>query len=372
MEKDKVKILVLGGTGAMGIHLINLLAMDDISVYVTSRQEKEDKGSIHFIKGDAHDKGFFETLMLNNYFDAIVDFMIYTQEEFQERLDTLLSMTAQYIFLSSARVYAESKFPIREESDRLLDICENQRYLTTDEYALVKARQEDMLNACKKKNWTIIRPYITYGEERMQLGVYEKEGWLYRALHDRSIVFSRDIANCITTLSYSYDVARCIKELLGKDTALGETYHITTAESIEWIKILEIYKRIIENKTGKTLKVAWVDSLYDLRINTPYYQAEYDRFYNRIFDNTKITGITGLNNFTTIQSGITKSLESFLEAPSFKSIDWGEEALKDKIVGEWTQLKEISGMKGKLKYLIYRCMPKRIVSLMEEVAKIMK
>ena len=60
----------------------------------------------------------------------------------------------------------------------------DEEYLKTDEYALSKARQEDILHRSGKNNWTVIRPYITYSEIRLQLGVLEKELWLYRFVHD--------------------------------------------------------------------------------------------------------------------------------------------------------------------------------------------
>lgn len=46
-------ILVLGGIGAMGKHLVNLLAADKNTVYVTARKERSSSGNIHYIKGDA-------------------------------------------------------------------------------------------------------------------------------------------------------------------------------------------------------------------------------------------------------------------------------------------------------------------------------
>ena len=64
---------------------------------------------------------------------------------------------------------------------------------------LAKARQEDLLFNSGNNNWTIVRPYITYSENRFQLGIYEKEGWLNRALSGNDIIFSRDIGDCITT-----------------------------------------------------------------------------------------------------------------------------------------------------------------------------
>ena len=61
---------------------------------------------------------------------------------------------------------------ITEESERLLDTSIDQDFLSTDEYSLTKARQEDILQSSKQKNWTIIRPYITYGTSRLQLGTW--------------------------------------------------------------------------------------------------------------------------------------------------------------------------------------------------------
>lgn len=54
-------------------------------------------------------------------------------------------------------------------------MCRDEDYIKTDEYALQKARQENILLGSKYKNWTIIRPYITYNKERLQLGVLEKK-----------------------------------------------------------------------------------------------------------------------------------------------------------------------------------------------------
>lgn len=50
----------------------------------------------------------------------------------------LLDETHQYLFLSSSRVYADSKCPIIEDSQRILDSTSNNKYLKTDEYASQK------------------------------------------------------------------------------------------------------------------------------------------------------------------------------------------------------------------------------------------
>lgn len=75
------------------------------------------------------------------------------------------------------------------------------QYVQSDEYAIAKAKQEDILRNSDFKNWTIVRPYITYSDERLQLGFFEKELWLYRAIKGKTIIFPSDIYEKTTTLT---------------------------------------------------------------------------------------------------------------------------------------------------------------------------
>ena len=164
-----MKVLVLGGTGAMGTHLVSILAEAGMKVDVTSRQELADRTNIHYIKGNVHNISFVKSLLAQNYYNVIIDFMIYTTVEFNDRYWLYLNNTDQYFYLSTSRVYADAAL-ITEESPHLLDVTTDKKYLATDEYALCKARQEDLLRNSCKSNFTIIRPYKTYSEIRLQLG----------------------------------------------------------------------------------------------------------------------------------------------------------------------------------------------------------
>lgn len=213
-----MNILVLGGTGAMGVPLVELLSQRGDNVYVTTRSQKKNHENVTYICGNAKEQAFFEKLMTKNY-DAIVDFMVYGTEELHQRLKCLLERTTQYVFFSSSRCYAESNTPITEKSSRLVDVCKDPEYLSIDEYGLAKGKEENLLFDSGKKNWTIIRPYITYNTYRLQLGVYEKEDWLRRALEGRTIVFPEDIASKRTSLTYGPDVAGAVVDLVGNEKA---------------------------------------------------------------------------------------------------------------------------------------------------------
>lgn len=359
-----MRVLVLGGTGAMGVSLVEILATRGDDVYVTSRKERHSSNEkVHYLHGNAREKSFIlEILQKESRYDTIVDFMSYQTNDFAERRDIFLSATKQYVFLSSSRVYAESTVPIKETSPRLLDVCDDKKYLATDEYALAKARAEDMLYQAETKNWTIVRPSLTYNTHRLQLVAFEKEEWLYRALHGRTIVLYKSIIEHLTPLTYGYDVAAAMAELIGNEKALGETVHIATEKSISWNDVLDIYLDVIEQVIGRRPNVKYLNpndeqKLIDIMGNE--YQVKYCRRYDRIFDSGKINSLCKNEvRYTPPEEGLKKCLIKFLsQEQEFRSIPWAVEAVMDQLTGERTNLSEITSLKSKAIYLIFRTLP---------------
>lgn len=345
-----MRVLVLGGTGAMGIHLVSILSSLGIETVVTSRRKRESSSNIKYIQGDARDIVFLNTLLVERW-DSIVDFMVYSTIEFKERFKYLLSSTDQYIFLSSSRVFADSKGEITEDTPRLLDVCTDKYYIKTDEYGLAKARQEDLLKKSVYNNWTVIRPSVTFSENRLQLGELEKEYWLQRALSNKTIVVSKDIMSKYATLTYGYDVSKGISGVVGKKEALGEVYNITVSEAYKWEEILSVYVQAIKNKTGIIPKILMLDKapLQDRHV------VKYDKVYDRKYNNNKIDHLVDFNASTTkTVVGLQKCMDKFLDKPYFLSVDWKKVAFLDRIVGEFTPLSEIKSKKEKVMYILFR------------------
>lgn len=349
------RILILGGTGAMGKHLVEILVEDkNNDVVVTSRKGRSGGDNLVYVKGDGHDPTFLAQILKEKW-DCIVDFMAYTTDEFARRVDLLLDGTARYIFLSSARVYANSSEPLREDSPRLVDACKDAEYLKTDEYALSKARQEDLLFANKRKNWTIIRPYITFSEQRLQLGEMEKEEWLFIALKRGVIPFSHDIAQKQTTLTYARDVAKGMVRLMERDDALGAVYHLTSGQAVTWEQVLATYVEVLERVLGKEIEVLWTErSLRFKRGGMGIYQLVYDRLYDRKFCVEKFECCDKEND--AVLKRLALCLEAFLadETRSFRVGCWTNLARYDRENGGWQNILGIPGWKDKLRYLAYR------------------
>lgn len=355
-------ILVLGGTGAMGKPLVDLLSKDN-KVFVTTRISRESQLNIEYLVGNAQNNDFLLKVLSMCEWDAVVDFMVRSEVNLRGVLPLFLERTKQYIFISSCRVYSRSESKITETTPRLLDVSLDVEYLKTNEYALAKAREENLLFNSEKNNFTIIRPTITYNTQRLQLGVLEKENWLYRALHGRTIVFSDDINDKLTTMTFGDDVAMGIASIVGKDDAKGQVFHITYPESRPWSEILAIYLNVLEKYLGRSVPVIMTPKSTNLKFKHRIYQLIYSRYFNRTFDNSKISKFCDIDRFTAPEDGLTKCLEEFLKAPKFGTIAWDLEAVNDKVSGERTLLREIPTYHDKLVYLAYRYDLKFLLSI---------
>ena len=259
---------------------------------------------------------------------------------------------AQYFFISTARVYAGTEERITEKSPRLIDVCNDYEYLKTDEYALSKARQENTLLTSNNKNWIIIRPYITFSENRLQLGPFEKEFWLYRALQGKKVVVTSDFLEKETTLTYGKSVAEAIISLLGKKSASGEIFNVATNKSLKWRSVLDIYSQAFEETIGRRMLIYETEKWHQ-RMGGGSWQFKYDRLYNRLFDDSKIRSY--LSDFSNDPyNDLYECIKYFLRHPKFNAITWASEAYKDRITHELNGFNSITGFKNKLKYYIVR------------------
>lgn len=352
---NKAAVLLLGGTGAMGEPLQKYLLDSGYNVYVTSRKEHK-SDSIKYYVGNAHDKLFLMSVLSAQHFDAIVDFMVYKTDEFADVIRTILPHTKQYVFISSARVYAPSDNLITEDSPRLLDVCEDKQYLLTDEYALSKARQEDILMSSGFSNWTIVRPSLTYNTKRLQYPLGELEEWLPRALNGNSVVVPRDMLDKYTTMSHGDDVALAISKLICNEKALGQAVHIAGAKAVTWGDVMSTYARVLKVERQLDLKMTYVDDYEKISKDLGrYYQIKYARAISRRFDNSKLQSIVGEIDFISAQDGLIKCLREYLNKVNKIPVPSPRlTAYFDKLAHEKTPLKCFDTLKRKIKYRVLR------------------
>lgn len=290
------KVLVIGATGAMGKYLVPKLAACGYAVDAVALDDYDFNCNVNLIKAQAKDF-FFRTQLLQNKYDGIVDFMTYPTSELVLFLPELLELTEHYIYLSSYRVYDGSDVPIKENSPRLLDSTADIMFRNSDDYSIYKARGEDILKSWKRKNWTIVRPAITYSFLRYQLVTLEAGATVARAKLGKSVVLPETAKNVQTTMSWAGDVAEMLARLLFNEKALGEAFTVSTSEHHTWGEIADYYKDICN------LNAVWIEQRDFLKIAVteferfPYtgsWQLVYDRLFDRVIDNSKVLETTGM------------------------------------------------------------------------------
>ncbi|MBO5897709.1 MAG: NAD-dependent epimerase/dehydratase family protein [Clostridia bacterium] len=293
------KVLLIGGTGAMGVYLVPELLACGYAVDVLSLDDiKSDTPNLRYFKGNARDKAFVQSVLDEGKYDGVVDFMIYNQHDFPDWYEMFLDRTDHYIYLSSYRIYADEEHPIKETSPRLLEATTDEDFRASNDYAIYKAQGEDTLRASSYRNWTIIRPAITYSSRRFQLVTLEMEKTVRRALLGRTVVLPRGAKDKQATMTWAGDVAKMIACILFNEKAMRETYTVSTAEHHTWGEIADMYGELIGMKVMWVSAEDYIDTFgfgeSALRENVwVWRQLKYDRLFDRIVDNSKILALMG-------------------------------------------------------------------------------
>ena len=275
----------------------------------------------------------------------------------------LLKNTGHYLFLSSYRVFAEQN-PLTENSPRLLDTCNNKEYLKTDEYALTKARQENILRQSLFSNWTILRPSITYSKNRFQFGCLEAHVLCLRSLQNLPVVIPTEMLDKKTTLTWGGDSAKLMCKLILNKKAYKEDFNLATAENHTWREIASYYKEFI----GTTIKEISVEQYTKI---VSLWQTKYDRMFNRTLDNTKVLDVTGIQqkDFMPLYDGLKKELTEFKKQPKFALKNMRQNALIDNICKTNISLKGFD-FKDVACYKLYR--HPKIIKILKRIRNLLK
>lgn len=310
---EQKKVLVLGGTGAMGVYVVPALLAKGYKVDVVSLDDvKSDNPNLRYIQvANAKVEDTIREIVEGAGYDGIIDFMLYATKTFTTRHKLLLDNCKHYIYLSSYRVYADEEHPITESSPRLLEVSDDTDMLATDTYALAKAKQEDILTSSDYKNWTIVRPAITFSKYRYQLVTLEADVVVRRAREGKKVLLPKEAMQAQATMTWAGDVAKLFVGLLFNEKAMCEKYTFATAEHNTWETVASYYEELIG------LEYVTIPEADFLKIMNPEdpmrgprWQLEYDRMYDRIVDNSKVLAATGLTqaDFSTVHDALAREL----------------------------------------------------------------
>ncbi|MGI6689660.1 MAG: NAD-dependent epimerase/dehydratase family protein [Christensenellales bacterium] len=304
------RVLLIAGGGTLGRYTALELLKRGFLVDVVDQNEFLSLiRGLSFIKANVTDSIIRELLQTHRY-DAIIDFLHYPDYQmFINRAKYLMTHCEQLIFLSSYRVYANEEHPIRETSPLLLDVIKDEYFLANEDYAIPKARAERLLVAMKQKNWTIIRPLISFSHLRLDMVTLGAHTLLDRARKGKLIILPAQARNVAAGIGWAGNVGKMIACLVMNEKAIGESFTLGTGENYTWDEVSRMYTRQIG------AEFIWIDTETFLAYSSDNsYMSRcillYDRLYNREIDNTKILNATGLNNndFMSIEDALITEL----------------------------------------------------------------
>ena len=302
------KVLLIAGGGTLGTYTAKELLNKGCAVDVICLEDytsNNPKLCYHKAKADLNHLTEF---LKDKYYDGIVNFIHYYVPEMYKPVHKLLtSKTDQLIFLSSYRVYAESKQPLTEEAPFLADVVEDEEFLKSEDYAVPKAICEKYLREeSDTKNWTVVRPIISFSDKRFDLVTVSGHEIIDAARSGKTVILPEAAKNLTAGLDWAGNSGKLIANLLFKKECLGEAYTVSSGQNLTWGEVADIYTRL----TGVNFR--WADTEEYVSTGHGGNGLFYDRLYDRAVDNTKILKATGLNkdDFTSIEDGIKIELNN--------------------------------------------------------------
>lgn len=369
-----MNVLVLGGSGILSKDFVTkMLDMGD-EVYVVNRGRRKEflDKRVHLIIGDVRSES---VEMLRNktiqsfVYDVVVDFLSFEVDHLEKHLAVVEGKFRQYIFISSATVH-------KKDNEECI-ITENTPIGNDKwEYAKKKSECEDYL---KKKdiNYTIIRPYVTYGNSRIPFPIIP-DGYHYTLLarikaHKPVVMYNEGEAIC--TLTHTKDFAEILYKVMLNERTYKEDYIITSNARQSWREVYYLLCNIL-NVEPNDASVG----RDEIRQYLPEYLEilEGDKGTNMLFDNSKILQVIGGYDFLiTLEQGLQETIEFFEKNAYMQGIDYKWDGKVDYLL-KMTKgiklccLKENAGShsNSKIYYYVMCCLPLRI--LFEVCRKIKK
>ncbi|HNT55682.1 MAG TPA: SDR family oxidoreductase [Anaerolineaceae bacterium] len=276
-----MKVLFVGGTGIISSACSRLALDCGLEVYLLNRgqsQRQAPPGAIH-LNGDIRSPQSARSALGGLHFDAVVDWIVYTPDQIDVDLELFRGRTDQYIFISSASAYQTppAALPVTEST-----ILDNPFW----QYSRDKIACEERLVAAyrtEKFPITIVRPSHTYDCTLLPC----HGGWTVvdRMRRGLPVIVPGD-GTSLWTLTHHADFARGFVPLLGNPRAIGESFHITSDEWLNWDQIHQILAHAAQAPNPRLVHVPsdWI-ARFD-----PEWGAGLlgDKAHSMIFDNSKI------------------------------------------------------------------------------------
>ena len=327
-----MKALFIGGTGTISMAITRLLATNpEWELYLLNRGSRSDTlpAGVKTLAADINDEAKVAELIADLQFDVVCDFIGFVKEQLERDYRLFRGRTKQFMYISSASAYQKplSNHIITEGTPLANPYWEYSRNKIACEEYLMKLYREENFPV------TIIRPSHTYDERNVPLGVHGSCGSyqvIKRMLEGKPVIVHGD-GTSLWTMTHNSDFAAGFVGLMGNAHAIGESFQITSDESLTWNQIYTT----IANCLGVEYKPYYVAS--DFLASVSDYDLRGgllgDKANTVVFDNTKLKrAVPGFTATVRFEQGVRRTLEYVLSHPECRKEDPEFDAWCDSLI----------------------------------------
>ncbi len=235
-----MKVLFIGGTGTISTACTQLAVERGIELYLLNRGQRqvEVPAGVQVLTGDINDKAAVQTLLKEHTFDAIVDWIVFTEDQLARDIELFSGKTGQYIFISSASAYQK---PILHHRITEATPLVNPYW----EYSRNKiACEERLMLEYRERGFpmTIVRPSHTYGPASLPTAVGGGATVVSRMRAGKKVIVHGD-GESLWVMTHNSDFAKAFVGLLAHPKSIGHAFQITSDEVLSWNQIYQMVGR---------------------------------------------------------------------------------------------------------------------------------
>lgn len=327
-----MKALFIGGTGTISMAITRQLALNpDWELYLINRCNRTEElpENVKVISGDINNEAEIAEKLGDMKFDTVCDFIGFVPSQLERDFRLFKNKTRQFMYISSASAYQKplSDYKITEATPLINPYWEYSRNKIACEEYLMKMYRENGFPV------TIIRPSHTYDERSVPLGVHgDKGSWqvIKRMLDGKPVIIHGD-GTSLWTMTHNSDFAKGFIGLMGNIHAIGESYQITSDETVTWN---QIYKTIAD-VLNVEFKPYYVPS--DFLDSVGHYDFAGsligDKANSVVFDNSKLKrAVPSFNATVRFDEGVRRTIEYVLSHKELQQEDTEFDIWCDKVI----------------------------------------
>lgn len=346
-----MNLLIIGGTGVLSSAVTAEALRQGIEVTMINRGNRKIPEGVELIKSNKDDLSNISKKLAGRNFDAVMDYLCYTDSETEKSVKFYREYTKQYFYISSCAVYNTELLAGKmadEDSPKVLPIWKYSVDKWASEQKIAKLFEGSDVK------YTIIRPCVTYGDTRIPYGISPMYGYHWtlaaRILAGKPIItWNGGINRCNMTRVEDFAVG--VVGLIGNEKAYGEAFNVCGDEAPTFREVLDVMSEYL-HKDVITVDVS--SEFYAKELPSRAGEILGGRSIDTINSNAKLKAVVPAFKQTySLKDGIYKTLDAYKKQNFQYGIDWSYEGETDRVIKKWCEYKGIDAAHFKIDYIDY-------------------